>query len=133
MLAWSPLALVEIAGSGHNEAFGMLWMVLALLALDADRPLLVGARGERGLPGEVPARASWPPPGRAATAGGTCSPPARSSRRSSRLYLDAGSQKTMLLSLSKYAQFWRFNETLFAPLAAAPRLARGRRARRGRS
>ena len=24
----------------------------------------------------------------------------------------------MLLSLSKYAQFWRFNETLFAPLAA---------------
>ena len=24
----------------------------------------------------------------------------------------------MLLSLAKYAQFWRFNETLFAPLAA---------------
>jgi hypothetical protein len=34
------------------------------------------------------------------------------------VYLDAESKKTMLLSLSKYARFWRFNETLFAPLAA---------------
>ena len=34
------------------------------------------------------------------------------------LYLDEGSRKTMLLSLSKYSEFWRFNETLFAPLAA---------------
>jgi hypothetical protein len=34
------------------------------------------------------------------------------------IYLDSGSRNTMLLSLSKYAQFWRFNETLFAPLAA---------------
>jgi hypothetical protein len=33
-------------------------------------------------------------------------------------FLDQSSKKTMLLSLSKYAQFWRFNETLFAPLAA---------------
>jgi len=34
------------------------------------------------------------------------------------LYLDSSSRKTMLLSLSKYSEFWRFNETLFAPLAA---------------
>jgi hypothetical protein len=34
------------------------------------------------------------------------------------VYLDPESKQTILLSLSKYAQFWRFNETLFAPLAA---------------
>ncbi len=62
VLAWSPLALVEIAGSGHNEAFGMLWMVLALLALDADRPLLSALAASAGflskyLPGLV--AAAW--------------------------------------------------------------------------
>jgi hypothetical protein len=29
-----------------------------------------------------------------------------------------GARKTLLLSLEKYAQFWQFNETLFAPLEA---------------
>ena len=36
-LAWSPLAIVEIAGSGHNDPFGMLWLGLGLLALEAGR------------------------------------------------------------------------------------------------
>ena len=117
VLAWSPLALVEIAGSGHNEAFGMLWMVLALLALDADRPLLSALAASAGfltkyLPGLV--AAAWARRYRwwHVLAGGALVAALVA------VYLDPGSKKTMLLSLSKYAQFWRFNETLFAPLAA---------------
>jgi hypothetical protein len=117
VLAWSPLALVEVAGSGHNDAFGMLFMVLALLALEADRPLLSALAASAGfmskyLPGLVAAAWArryrlWHVLAGAALAAVLVAP-----------YLDSGSQKTMLLSLSKYARFWRFNETLFAPLAA---------------
>jgi len=117
VLAWSPLALVEIAGSGHNEAFGMLWMVLAILALDVDRPLLSALAASAGfmakyLPGLVAAAWArryrwWHVLAGAAFAAALVA-----------LYLDPASKKTMLLSLSKYAQFWRFNETLFTPLAA---------------
>jgi hypothetical protein len=115
VLAWSPLALVEIAGSGHNESFGMLWLVLALLALDLDRPLLSALAAGAGfmaklLPGLV--AAAWARRYRVAhvlaallLAAALTAP-----------YV--GARRTMLLSLSKYAQFWRFNETLFAPLAA---------------
>jgi alpha-1,6-mannosyltransferase len=38
--AWSPLALVEIAGSGHNDAFALLFLVAGLCALERDRLLL---------------------------------------------------------------------------------------------
>jgi hypothetical protein len=117
VLAWSPLALVEIGGSGHNDAFGMLWMVLALLALDADRPLLSALAASAGfmsklLPG-LPA-AAWARRYRAGhvlaafvLAAALVLP-----------YLDPEARKTMLLSLTKYARYWLFNETLFAPLAA---------------
>jgi hypothetical protein len=37
VVAWSPLALVEVAGSGHNDPFGLLFLALALLALDHGR------------------------------------------------------------------------------------------------
>jgi hypothetical protein len=117
VLAWSPLALVEIAGSGHNEAFGMLWLVLALLALEADRPLLSALAASAGfmskyLPGLVAVAWArhyrwWHVLGGGLLAAALVG-----------VYLDADSKRTMLLSLSKYAQFWRFNETLFAPLAA---------------
>ena len=117
VLAWSPLALVEIAGSGHNDAFGLMWMALALLALDLDRPLLsalaVGAGvASKYLPGLVAAAWArryrwWHVLAALALVGGLFV-----------AYLDPASQKTMFLSLSKYSQFWRFNETLFAPLAA---------------
>ena len=115
VLAWSPLALVEIAGSGHNEAFAMLWLVLALLALELDRPwlsaLAVGAGFmSKFLPGLVAAawarRYRW---WHVLAALGLCAAlvtPFLSGRR------------TMLLSLTKYSQFWTFNETLFAPLEA---------------
>lgn len=117
VLAWSPLALVEIAGSGHSEAFAMLWLALALLALEAERPLWSALAASAGfmskfLPGLVAAAwlrryRWWHLLAGAALAGLLVVP-----------YLDASSRKTMLLSLSKYSQLWRFNETLFAPLAA---------------
>lgn len=117
VLAWSPLALVEIAGSGHNEAFGMLFLALAILALDSGRPLLAALAASFGfmaklLPGLVAVAwvrrfRFWHVLTAAAAAAALVA-----------LYLDAESRKTMLLSLSKYATFWRFNETLFAPLAA---------------
>jgi Glycosyl transferase family 2 len=116
VLAWSPLALVEIAGSGHNEAFGMLFLALAILALDSGRPLLAALAASFGfmaklLPGLVAVAwmrrfRFWHALSAAAAAAALVA-----------LYLDAESRKTMLLSLSKYATFWRFNETLFAPLA----------------
>jgi len=117
VLAWSPLALVEIAGSGHNDAFGMLWMVLALLALEADRPLLSALAASAGfmsklLPGLV--AAAWARRYRARHVLAA----ALLAAALALAYLDPEARKTMLLSLSKYARFWRFNETLFAPLAA---------------
>jgi hypothetical protein len=117
VLAWSPLALLEIAGSGHNDAFGMLWMALALLALEADRPLLSALAASAGfmsklLPGLV--AAAWARRYRAWHVVAA----AILAALLVLVYLDPEAKKTMLLSLSKYARFWRFNETLFAPLAA---------------
>ena len=114
VLAWSPLALVEIAGAGHNEAFGIAFLVAALLALDADRPLLSALAASAGfmaklLPGLV--AAAWARryrPWHVLAALGLAAllvwP-----------YLDAG--RMLVHSLSRFARFWLFNETLFAPLA----------------
>jgi hypothetical protein len=41
--AWSPLALVEVAGSGHNDTFGLLLLALGLLALEGGRAGLSAA------------------------------------------------------------------------------------------
>jgi uncharacterized membrane protein len=106
---------VEIAGAGHNDVFAMMWLVVALLALDLDRPLLsalaVGAGSmAKLLPGFV--AVAWARryrPWHVLAALGVvalCVWP----------YLDAG--RTLFHSLSRFARFWRFNETLFAPLAA---------------
>jgi hypothetical protein len=114
--AWSPLALVEIAGSGHNEALGLLFLVLSLLALEAHRPLASAlaaalAFQSKLVPGLV-AAAWW--------------------RRYRPLHLLAGAVVAGVLvlpyasagsglwqSLGKYGQYWTFNETLFALLAVA--------------
>ena len=113
ILAWSPLALVEIAGSGHNDAFGIFWLVAALLALEMDRPLLSALAACMGfmaklLPGVV--AAAW-------------------ARRYRPWHVLAAAVVVALLvwpyadaglagfhSLSRFARYWRFNETLFALL-----------------
>ncbi len=114
VLAWSPLALVEIAGAGHNEAFGMAFLVAALLALDADRPLLSALAACAGfmaklLPGLVAVAWArryrpWHILAALGLAAALVWP-----------YLDAG--RMLVHSLSRLARFWLFNETLFAPLA----------------
>ena len=112
--AWSPLALVEFAGSGHNDVFAMLWAALALLALDSGRPLLSACAAALGaqaklLPGLL--AVPWLRRYRAAhviaaavLAAALCVP-----------YLGAG--RGLGRSLSEYAQYWHFNDSGFALLA----------------
>jgi hypothetical protein len=62
VMAWSPLALVEIAGCGHNDVFAIVFVVLSLLWLESGRPLfsaLAAALGTQAklLPGLL--AASW--------------------------------------------------------------------------
>jgi hypothetical protein len=51
--AWSPLALVELAGSGHNDSFGLLLLCLSLLALDAGRTSLSAGAAALGAAAKV--------------------------------------------------------------------------------
>jgi glycosyl transferase family 87 len=115
VLAWSPLALVEIAGSGHNEPLGMALLVGSLLALEAKRPLasaVLAALGAQAklLPGLV--AAAWV-------------------RRYRAVHVAAGLAVGLVLvwpyrgagsglwrSLGNYAEYWRFNETVFALIRA---------------
>ena len=113
ILAWSPLALLETAGSGHNEAFGSLFVVLALAALESGRPLasaLAAAVGMQAkfLPGLIAAAWArryrvWHVAVAAVVAAALVWP-----------YRSAG--RILWLSLTKYSEFWRFNETAFALL-----------------
>jgi hypothetical protein len=113
VLAWSPLSLVEVAGSGHNEPLGILALLVALFALDAGRPLwsaLAAALAFQAklIPGLL--ALSW-------------------ARRYSPRHMAAGLALAALLvwpyaragaglvrSLGKYGEYWLFNESLFAPL-----------------
>jgi hypothetical protein len=116
VMAWSPLALVEIAGSGHNDAFGMLWLVAALAALESGRPALAAvasavAFDAKILPGFVAAAWArrfrfWHIAVGAVVAAALFLP-----------YLAAGSG--LWHSAIRYARYWRFNETLFAVLRLA--------------
>ena len=113
VMAWSPLALVEIAGSGHNDAFGLLWMVVALAALESGRGVLAAVAGAiafdaKILPGFVAAawarRFRWWHIALAAVVAVALFVP----------YASAGSG--LWHSAIRYARYWRFNETLFAAL-----------------
>jgi len=115
VMAWSPLALVEIAGGGHNEAFGMALLAGSLFALEAQRPLasaVLAALGAQAkiLPGLV--AAAW-------------------ARRYRAVHVLSALAVGLALfwpyraagaglwhSLGKYAQYWQFNETVFALLRA---------------
>ena len=115
ILAWSPLALVEVAGSGHNDAVGALLLTASLAALDRGDGLgsaLAASLGAQTklLPALV--AASW-------------------LRRYRGWHVVAALDLALLLmvpyaaagpglwmSLGKYGRYWLFNETLFDPLAA---------------
>lgn len=124
VLAWSPLALVEVAGSGHAEPLGALLLVLALEALESRRPAFSAVLAALGLqakllPGLVVLAWARRYRLRHALTGGLVAAVLVLP------YLGAG--RGLLRSLEGYASFWRFNETLFAVPAAllGPRVAVG--------
>jgi alpha-1,6-mannosyltransferase len=116
VLAWSPLALVEIAGSGHNEALGLLLLALSWAALESGRPLVSALAAALGAQVKLlPALLAlswarryrwWHGPLAAAAA-----------VLPFLAFVDAR-QEDLTRSLLSLSRFWRFNETLFAPLAA---------------
>jgi len=107
--AASPLALVEIAGSGHNEGMGMAALVWTLVALERNRTSLAAlALALATLSKLAPALFALPWL-------------RRFRARDYGLMVGVGLlltspfiEPTALLSLGKYGELWRFNETLFA-------------------
>jgi hypothetical protein len=114
VIAWSPLALVELAGSGHNDALGMLLAAAALLALESHRPGLSAVMSALGaeaklLPGLLAASwlrryRAWHLATAAAVAFVVASP-----------YL--AEPQGLVRSLTAYSASWRFNHSLFALFA----------------
>ncbi len=113
--AWSPLALVEIAGSGHNDVLGLLFVSLGLLAIARERPRLAALAAALGfhaklLPFLVSVawwrRFRWRDVLLAALVTGALVVP----------YLSAGGG--LVRSLDAYGRYWLFNETLFVVLRA---------------
>jgi hypothetical protein len=114
--AWSPLAVVEVAWSGHQDAVGVFLMTLGLLFLVKGRGWLAACAGTLSGAAKyigwllIPVAArqvrwmAWLP---AAGALLLVYLP----------YLRAGRGVTG--SLRVYAEVWRFNDSLFAMLAAA--------------
>jgi hypothetical protein len=115
VFAWSPLALVEIAGCGHNDVFAIAWLALSLSWLEGGRPVLSALAAALGTQAKML-------PGLVAAAWG---------RRYRPVHVAAGVLVALALvlpyrwagpglwmSLGKYSRFWRFNETGFAALAA---------------
>jgi hypothetical protein len=114
--AWSPLALLEIAGSGHNDALAILALCGSLAALEAGRPLLAAVCAALGAQVKaVPAlvAAVWV-------------------RRFRTVHVVAAAAVALALfvpyasageglwhSLVRYGRFWRFNESVFALVRAA--------------
>jgi hypothetical protein len=114
ILAWSPLALVEIAGSGHNEALGMLLLSLSVLALEARKPLASALAAALGfdakiVPGLV--AAAW------ARRYRPCHVLAAAALAAALVVPYASAGAGLWHSLGKYGTYWRFNETVFALLA----------------
>jgi hypothetical protein len=116
VLAWSPLALVEVAGGGHNEALGLLLLALSWAAIESGRPLasaLAAALGAQVklLPALI--AFSWARRYRWWHAACACLLAALAFVP----YLGATGDG-LTRSLRSLSRFWRFNETLFAPLSA---------------
>ena len=114
--AWSPLALVEIAGSGHNEPLGMLLLTVALLALEA------GRKASSAMAATLAFLAKLVP--------GLLALPWARRFRPVHVLLGAGlavlftlpfgsAGRGLMRTLFGYGEHWRFNETLFAALDAA--------------
>lgn len=116
VLAWSPLALVEVAGGGHNEALGLLLLAVSWAAIESGRPLASVAAAALGAQVKlVPAliafawarRYRW---WHVLLAAALVALPFLPYR--------GATEEGLTRSLIALSRYWRFNETLFAPLAA---------------
>lgn len=109
--AWSPLALVEIAGGGHNDALALLFAAGALLALEDGRPALAAVLSTGGAQVKaVPAllAAAWVRrfrPWHALLAGAVAA---------ALVWPYASAGGGLWHSLVRFGRFWRFNESVFA-------------------
>lgn len=117
VLAWSPLALVEIAGGGHNEGLALLLLALSWAALESGRPFASALAAALGAQVKlVPAlvAVSWARRYRWWHALGAIA-------ASALLFVPylAATGEDLARSLRSLSRYWRFNETVFAPLAAA--------------
>jgi alpha-1,6-mannosyltransferase len=117
VLAWSPLALVEVAGSGHNEALGLLLFALGWAAVESGRPLASALAIAAGTQVKLlPALLAGPWARRYrwwhVPAGLLFAALPLLAYRDARL-------EDLARSAVALSRYWRFNETLFAPLAAA--------------
>lgn len=114
LYAWSPLAVVEIAASGHLEPLGVLPFVAAL-ALVPRRPTWGWTAFACSLVAKYAALAALPTYARAA-------PPRLRALMATvavvggsyALYAGAGSH--LFDSLRTYAEYWRYNDCLFSLL-----------------
>ena len=111
--AWSPLALVEIAGSGHNDVFALLFVAAGLWALERRLPLASAlAMGFGGAAKLLPAllAAAWTRRYRWWHILAVAAPlPALA-------WPYTAARHGMWRSLVAYSRYWRFNETLFAAM-----------------
>lgn len=114
--AWSPLAIIEVGWSGHQDSIGVCLLVVAVLGIirgwgwvSTTAGALAGASKYIGwlvLP-EAIRRAGWRSLAPAAAALALIYLP----------YASAG--RGLAGSLAAYAERWRFNDSLFAALLAA--------------
>ena len=111
--AWSPLALVEIAGSGHNDAFAILLTVVSLAALEAGRPLAAAVAGAVAFQAKILpllVTLSWARRFRwwHAIVGAIVA--------AALVVPFAGAGSGLWYSAIRYARYWQFNETVYAAL-----------------
>lgn len=113
--AWSPLAVVEIAGSGHNEPLALLFVALALWALEARQPgaaALLAALGAQSKLLPALFAAAWLRRFRAWHLAGAAALGAVL------VWPFAGAGADLWRSLLAYGRSWLFNETVFAAFLA---------------
>jgi len=119
VLAWSPLAAVETAVGAHVDAAAITLLVAALLALERLRPLAAGVLAGLSLSVKLGAAALVPllaPARRARVLVGVCIGLAPFA-----LHLGG----PIMPSLDDYARRWRHNDSAFALLHGAARVAVG--------
>jgi hypothetical protein len=114
--AWNPLAVVEVAGSGHNDSLALFFLVASTLGIIGKRRVLsMTALAAAALSKLFPV-ALLPLFARRVRPWHLLVPPALMAA-CYLPYLSAG--ENLFRSVTEYAQRWRFNDSIFAVLVWA--------------